>query len=60
MGTSAITTQGQITYLGLCSGNNSILIEMISSNIFVSTILGQRDYFSDSSVFFVGYIEIDA
>ena len=59
-GTPAITTQVQITYLGSCSGNNSIPIGMISSNLFASTILGQRDYFSDSSVFFGGYIEVDA
>lgn len=45
---TTITTQGQITYLGSCSGNNSIPIGMISRNLFASTILGQRDYFSDS------------
>lgn len=33
-GTPAITTQGQITYLGSYSGNNSIPIGMISSNLF--------------------------
>ena len=59
-GTPVITTQGQITYLGSYSGNNSIPIGMISSNLFASTILGQRDYFSDYSVFFGGYIEVDA
>lgn len=32
-GTPAITTQGQITYLGSYSGNNSIPIGMISSNL---------------------------
>ena len=32
-GTPVITTQGQITYLGSYSGNNSIPIGMISSNI---------------------------
>ena len=42
-GTPVITTQGQITYLGSYSGNNSIPIGMISSNLFASTILGQRD-----------------
>ncbi|WP_236939877.1 DUF3573 domain-containing protein [Francisella uliginis] len=59
-GTPAITTQGQITYLGSYSGNNSIPIGMISSNLFASTILGQRDSFNDYSVFFGGYIEADA
>jgi len=59
-GTPAITTQGQITYLGSYSGNNSIPIAMISSNLFASTILGQRDTFDDYSVFFGGYIEADA
>lgn len=59
-GTPAITTQGQITYLGSYSGNNSIPIGMISSNLFASTILGQRDTFDDYSVFFGGYIEADA
>lgn len=33
---------------------------MISSNLFASTILGQRDTFDDYSVFFGGYIEADA
>ncbi|MEY8767463.1 DUF3573 domain-containing protein [Francisella philomiragia] len=59
-GTPAITTQGQITYLGSYSGNNSVPIGMISSNLFASTILGQRDTFDDYSVFFGGYIEADA
>ena len=59
-GTPAITTQGQITYLGSYSGNNSIPIGMISSNLFASTILEQRDSFNDYSVFFGGYIEADA
>lgn len=56
----AITTQGQVTYLGSYSGNNSIPIGMISSNLFASTILGQREVFDDYSVFFGGYIEADA
>nr|WP_235261406.1 DUF3573 domain-containing protein [Francisella sp. FSC1006] len=59
-GTPAITTQGQVTYLGSYSGNNSIPIGMISSNLFASTILGQREAFGDYSVFFGGYIEADA
>nr|WP_227806699.1 DUF3573 domain-containing protein [Francisella persica] len=34
-----MTTQGQTTYLGSYSSNNSISIGMISSNIIASTIL---------------------
>ncbi|WP_150468031.1 DUF3573 domain-containing protein [Francisella sp. SYW-9] len=59
-GAPAITTQGQITFLGSYSGNNSIPIGQISSNLFASTLLGQRDKFDDYSVFFGGYIEADA
>ncbi|MFC4892541.1 DUF3573 domain-containing protein [Pseudofrancisella aestuarii] len=59
-GAPAITTGGQITYLGSYSGNNSIPIGMISSNLFASTLLGQRAKFDDYSVFFGGFIEADA
>ncbi|WP_407877332.1 DUF3573 domain-containing protein [Francisella sciaenopsi] len=59
-GGPAITTQGQVTYLGSYSGNNSIPIGMISSNLFASTLLGQREKFDDYSVFFGGKIEADA
>ncbi|MED7788890.1 DUF3573 domain-containing protein [Francisella sp. 19X1-34] len=59
-GAPAITTQGQVTYLGSYSGNNSIPIGQISSNLFASTLLGQRDKFSDYSVFFGGFLEADA
>ncbi|MEY8766678.1 MULTISPECIES: DUF3573 domain-containing protein [Francisella] len=59
-GAPAITTQGQVTYLGSYSGNNSIPIGQISSNLFASTLLGQREKFDDYSVFFGGFIEADA
>ncbi|ALB01919.1 membrane protein [Francisella persica ATCC VR-331] len=59
-GAPAITTQGQVTYLGSYSGNNSIPIGQISSNLFASTLLGQREKFDDYSVFFGGFIETDA
>ncbi|AJC49523.1 membrane protein [Allofrancisella guangzhouensis] len=59
-GTPAITTQGQVSYLGSYSGNNTIPIAQISDNLFSSNILGQRDKFDDYSVFFGGYIEADA
>ena len=59
-GTAAITTKGEVTYLGSYSGNNTIPIGMISSNLFASTLLGQREIFDDYSIFFGGYIEADA
>ncbi|WP_042519086.1 DUF3573 domain-containing protein [Francisella philomiragia] len=59
-GGPAITTQGQVTYLGSYSGNNIIPIGQISSNLFASTLLGQREKFDDYSVFFGGFIEADA
>ncbi|OEZ33636.1 hypothetical protein AS144_04030 [Francisella endosymbiont of Amblyomma maculatum] len=59
-GAPAITTQGQVTYLGSYSGNKSIPIGQISSNLFASTLLGQREKFDDYSVFFGGFIEADA
>ncbi|GAB4222066.1 MAG: iron acquisition protein FupA [Francisella sp.] len=59
-GSPAITTQGQVTYLGAYSGNNSIPIGQISSSLFASTLLGQREKFDDYSVFFGGFIESDA
>ncbi|WP_150463408.1 DUF3573 domain-containing protein [Francisella sp. XLW-1] len=55
-----ITTQGQITYIGGYSGNNTIPIAQISSNLFASTLMGQRAKFDDYSVFFGGFIEADA
>ncbi|MED7789115.1 DUF3573 domain-containing protein [Francisella sp. 19X1-34] len=59
-GEPAITTQGQITYLGSYSGNNTIPIGQISRNLFSSTIIGQRDKFGEYSMFFGGYLEADA
>lgn len=59
-GAPAITTGGQVTFLGSYSGNNSIPIGQISSNLFASTLLGQREKFDDYSVFFGGFLEADA
>ncbi|MED7819966.1 MULTISPECIES: DUF3573 domain-containing protein [unclassified Francisella] len=59
-GAPAITTQGQVTFLGSYSGNNSIPIGQISSNLFASTLLGQREKFDDYMIFFGGFIEADA
>ncbi|QIW09560.1 DUF3573 domain-containing protein [Francisella sp. LA112445] len=59
-GAPAITTQGQVTFLGSFSGNNSIPIGQIGSSLFASTLLGQREKFDDYSIFFGGYLEADA
>lgn len=56
---SSIINLGQES-LGAYSGNNSIPIGQISSNLFSSTLLGQREKFDDYSVFFGGKIEADA
>ncbi|ORU23348.1 hypothetical protein ACC87_02235 [Francisella tularensis subsp. holarctica] len=56
----AITTQGQITYLGSYSGNNTIQLGQISKNLYASTIIGQIDKFPNYSMFFGGYFEGDA
>lgn len=56
----AITTGGEVSFLGSFSGNNSIPIGQISSNLFASTILGQREKFDDYAVFFGGFLEADA
>lgn len=47
----AITTQGQITYLGSYSGNNTIPLGQISKNLYASTIIGQRNKFPNYSMF---------
>ena len=59
-GAPAITTGGQVTYLGAYSGNNNIPIAQISSSLFASTLLGQRDKFDDYSIFFGGFLETDS
>ncbi|MDE4957257.1 DUF3573 domain-containing protein, partial [Francisella tularensis subsp. holarctica] len=56
----AITTQGQITYLGSYSGNKTIQLGQISKNLYASTIIGQIDKFHNYSMFFGGYFELDA
>ncbi|MWX71985.1 DUF3573 domain-containing protein [Francisella tularensis] len=59
-GAPAITTQGEVTFLGAYSGNNTIPIGMISSNLFASTVIGLRNKFDSYSIFFGGKIEADA
>jgi hypothetical protein len=59
-GAPAITTRGQVTFLGAYSGNNSIPIGMISGSLFASTVIGQRNKFDSYSIFFGGKIEVDA
>ncbi|MED7818943.1 MULTISPECIES: rhizoferrin import outer membrane protein FslE [unclassified Francisella] len=56
----AITTQGEVTFLGAYSGSNSIPIGMISSSLFASTLIGQRGKFDDYGIFFGGKLEADA
>lgn len=56
----AITTRGQVTFLGAYSGNNSIPIGMISGSLFSSTVIGQRNKFDDYAIFLGGKIEVDA
>lgn len=58
--TPAITNRGQVAFLGAYSGNNTIPIGMISSTLFATTVLGQRDKFSDYEIFLGGFIGIDA
>ena len=55
-----ITSKGKVSYLGAYSGNNSVPIGMLSSSLFASSILGQRNNFSDYAVTFGAYIEGDA
>jgi hypothetical protein len=56
----AITNRGQVAFLGAYSGNNEIPIGQISSTLFATTVLGQRDKFSDYEIFLGGFIGIDA
>ncbi|WP_442902186.1 rhizoferrin import outer membrane protein FslE [Francisella sp. 19X1-34] len=56
----AITTRGEVTFLGAYSGSNSIPIGMISSSLFASTLIGQRGKFDDYGIFFGGKLEADA
>lgn len=55
-----ITTQGEVTYVGSFSGNNTVPIGQLPSNLFASSILNQRGYFDDYSIFFGGFIQADA
>lgn len=55
-----ITTQGEISYVGSFSSNNTIPIGQLPSNLYASSILKQRMYFDDYSIFFGGFIQADA
>ena len=54
-----ITSQGQETYIGSYSSENTIPIGRLSSNLFASSILNQRKKLDDYSLFFGGYLEVD-
>ncbi|QIV95606.1 uncharacterized protein DUF3573 [Allofrancisella inopinata] len=54
-----ITTQGQVSYVGSFSSNNSIPIGQLPSNLFASSILNQRGLYDDYAIFFGGFIETD-
>lgn len=56
----AITSDGETTYLGAYSGNNSIPIGMISSKLFASTLILQREKFDAYSVFLGGLVRVQA
>ncbi|MDE5018812.1 DUF3573 domain-containing protein, partial [Francisella tularensis subsp. holarctica] len=53
-GAPAITTQGEVPFLGAYSGNNTIPIGMISSNLFASTVIGLRTKIDSYSILFGG------
>lgn len=55
-----ITSQGQAAFIGSYSGNNSIPIGQIPSNLFASTVIGQRDKFDEYEIFFGGLITFNA
>ncbi|AIT09266.1 hypothetical protein LO80_04305 [Candidatus Francisella endociliophora] len=55
-----ITTQGEVTYVGSFSSNNTVPIGQLPSNLFASSILRQRGFFNDYSIFFGGFIQADA
>ncbi|ADA78599.1 hypothetical protein DR79_637 [Francisella tularensis] len=55
-----ITTQGEISYVGSFSSNNTVPIGQLPSNLFASSILRQRAFFDDYSIFFGGFIQADA
>lgn len=55
-----ITTQGEVSYVGSFSSNNTVPIGQLPSNLFASSILRQRAFFDDYSIFFGGFIQVDA
>ncbi|AIT10315.1 membrane protein [Candidatus Francisella endociliophora] len=55
-----ITSEGHATFIGSYSGNNSIPIGQIPTNLFASTILGQRNKFDNYEIFFGGLITLNA
>ncbi|AJI58095.1 DUF3573 domain-containing protein [Francisella philomiragia] len=55
-----ITTQGEVTYVGSFSSNNTVPIGQLPSNLFASSILKQRAFFDDYAIFFGGFIQADA
>ena len=55
-----VTSQGHASFIGAYSGNNSIPIGQIPTNLFASTVLGQRNKFDDYEIFFGGLISLNA
>ena len=54
-----ITTRDEVSYVGSFSSNNTVPIWQLPSNLFASSILRQRAFFDDSSIFFGGFIQVD-
>ena len=57
---AAITTRGQVTYLGSYSGNNNIPIGMLPGSLFASNLIMRKEKFDDYSIFLGGFLGMDA
>ena len=55
-----ILSGGQVSYIGAYSGNNSLPISQISDGLMGSTIIGQRQKFSDYAIMFGAKLSADA
>lgn len=53
-----ITTQGEVSYVGSFSSNNTVPIGQLPSNLFASSILRQRAFFDDYSIFLVDLFKL--
>lgn len=54
-----ITTQGEVSYIGSFSSNNTVPIGQLPSNLFASSILRQRAFFDYYSILLGGFIQAD-